>query len=71
MSNTLHSSGYDYSSRGSHNSHSNMHSSHGSHSSAPAHVNSNTGANHISNAGGSIPETLEIPVPQKPLANNL
>ncbi|MFQ9115701.1 His-Xaa-Ser repeat protein HxsA3 [Eubacterium sp.] len=70
VSHTSHSSGYDHSSHGSHSSHSNTHSSHGSHSSAPAHVNSNTGVSHISNAGGSIPGTSEIPVPQKPLVND-
>lgn len=70
VSHTSHSSGYDHSSHGSHSSHSNTHSSHGSHSSAPSHVNSNTGASHISNAGGSIPGTSEIPVPQKPLIND-
>lgn len=67
VSHTSHRSGYNHA---SHSSHSNTHSSHGSHSSAPPHVNSNTGASHISNAGGSIPGTSEIPVPQKPLVND-
>lgn len=67
VSHTSHRSGYDHSSHGSHN---NTHSSHASHTSTPQHINPNNGSGHISNAGGSIPETSEIPVPQKPLVND-
>lgn len=49
---------------GSHASHSNTHSS------APAHVNSNTTPTHISNAGGSVPGTGEIPALQTPVPDN-
>ena len=53
-----------HSSHASHESHANVHSS------QPVHTNSNTGATHLNNAGGSIPGTTEIPVPQIPENND-
>ncbi len=70
-----------HSSHGSHTSHAShassqtsdasTHASHSNtHSSAPAHVNSNTTPTHISNAGGSVPGTSEIPALQTPVPDN-
>lgn len=71
VSHTSHTSGYHgshdntHSSHGSHASHSNTHSSH----SNVAHVNTNVTPSHMNTAGGSVPGTTEIPVPQKPQIN--
>ena len=43
-------------------SHNNTHSN-------VAHVNSNTTPSHMNTAGGSVPGTAQIPVPQKPQSN--
>lgn len=62
------SSSATHSSHGSHGSSNAVHNSHSSHSNV-AHMNVNTGAKHINNAGGSIPGTSEIPKIQKPVSD--
>ena len=45
------------------------HASHNNTHSNVAHVNSNTTPSHMNTAGGSVPGTAQIPVPQKPQSN--
>lgn len=70
-----------HSSHSSHTSHSNWHSSHASHSDHGSHAshenthsshsNVNTGATHMNSVDVDLPGTMEIPVPQMPVANDL
>ena len=72
VSHSSHTSGYHGShdnTHSSHASHDNTHASHNNTHSNVAHVNSNTTPSHMNTAGGSVPGTAQIPVPQKPQSN--